>query len=44
MSKYASRTNSVLPLRDSWAKNSPRPFLNDPTSAGSSVPVLLLAQ
>ena len=39
-----NRIKMVLPLIVSWAKNSPRPFLNSPIWGGSMMPVLLLAQ
>ena len=43
MSKMAKRTRMVRPLKVSWSKNSPRPFLNSPIVGTPSVPPRLLA-
>src|SRR5437667_11739461 len=43
MSEMMKRTRTGRPLKSSWSKNSPRPFLNSPTVGVPSVPALLLA-
>jgi len=44
MSDMMKRTRTGRPLKSSWSKNSPRPFLNSPTVGVPSVPPLLLAK
>src|SRR5271165_6402794 len=41
---HTNRMRTTLPFIVSWARNSPRPFLNSPIWGGSRTPILLFAQ
>src|SRR5258708_35567026 len=44
MFDITNRTRMARPIRGSWSKNSPRPFLNSPIMGWLTVPPLLLAK